>query len=69
MKKVALPELLSEIKRTGIGATQSIYQKSPDNPSEKYQHNPEKVIPAAIMEGRLKIELNAVFAMLNYRIK
>ena len=44
--KVIFPDALNEIIKTGIGATHSRYQKSPVNPLEKYQHNPEKIIPA-----------------------
>ena len=46
MTKAILPVALHEITRTGIGAIHSRYQKSPFNPLEKYQHNPEKIMPA-----------------------
>jgi hypothetical protein len=46
MIKVIFPVALNERTRTGIGAIHNKYQKSPVNPLEKYQHNPEKIIPA-----------------------
>ncbi len=44
--KVIFHVALNEMIRTGIGASHNRYQKSPFNPLEKYQHNPEKIIPA-----------------------
>jgi hypothetical protein len=46
--KAIFPVTLSEIIRIGTGASHSKYQKSPLNPFEKYQHNPEKIIAEII---------------------
>jgi delta-aminolevulinic acid dehydratase/porphobilinogen synthase len=42
--KVIFPVPENEKIRTGMGASQSRYQKSPLNPLEKYQHSPETTI-------------------------
>ena len=46
MRKVIFTVALNEIIRTGIGAIHNRYQKSPLNPLEKYQHNPEMITDA-----------------------
>lgn len=48
MKKIVFAVYLNEISKIGIGANHKRYQKSPYNPFEVYQHNPENMIQATI---------------------
>lgn len=57
MIKAIFPATLNEMIKTGIGAIHNRYQKSPLNPLEKYQHNPEKIIPATTKALPLDSEL------------